>query len=418
MFRIKDALRALSIRWVISILLLVQFTYGLSTIAGTGNIFFNLHYLKINSVLDFDSTYLVVPGRITNGLQDERYTKEQVEEIYNKLKNHKDVISFGTYYADNIVLDTKTHPLDSRLIAEFTKTHVGFNDPFINTIVIDENYYRLLNLKLSSGHGFSAQDFRKNSTQEANILAGSYFKKYYKTGDLINDQYRIIGFLPDKYIVNNNTSNVYLKLDKAMILPMPEDRYNDYNLMLSRLHLTTILKLRPGANLEQLTQIIQFPGDDVKLSLRNLGEDIRHNIADNTYSEIPQMVLGLSFILFSVIGIVVTTMVSIMIRKREFGIKLALGESTLGIFSQITIENVIIGITGIGLSLVHFMWKYKRLLQFSREMNLASPLDLKMNGSILIIIFLVFMTIISISSFFVYLFLRRQELKSLIGGME
>ena len=42
---------------------------------------------------------------------------------------------------------------------------------------------------------------------------GSYFKKYFQVGDTINNQYTIIGFLPEnKFIVDNNTTNVYLKL--------------------------------------------------------------------------------------------------------------------------------------------------------------------------------------------------------------
>ena len=188
--------------------------------------------------------------------------------------------------------------------------------------------------------------------------------------------------------------------------------------MFTRLHLGTLLKLRPGANLDQLNQIIQLPGNTVNLGIKNLGEEIHQNVADNAYTEIPQLIIGFSFILFLVIGIVVTTIVSILIRKREFGIKLALGESTSGLLSQIIIENSIIGVAGMGLSLAHFNWKYKKLLQISSEINLASPLDFKLNGSILLIIFLILITIIVLSSFFVYLFIRKQEPKSLIGGME
>jgi putative ABC transport system permease protein len=421
MLKLKSALTALRKRWVISILLLVQITYGLSTITGSVNIFYNLFYLNSGSLLDLNSTYLVVPGRITTGTHEQNYNKEQVEQIYNRLSNNKDVISYGTYYEDNVILDRSTRPLDSKFVADLTKTKTGINglnDPMISAIVIDQNYYRLLDLQLKHGHGFSAQDFNKNSNQEVNVLVGSYFQKYYKIGDVINDKYKIIGFLPNKYIVNNNTTNTYLKLDRAMLIPMPEDRYNYYGSMFLRLHLGTILKLRQGADLEQLTPILQLPGNDVKLSLKNLGEDIRQNVADNAYTEIPQLVLGLSFIFLSVIGIVVTTIVSIIIRKREFGIKLALGESTQGIFSQIIIENSIIGVTGMGLSLAYFISKYRGLLQLSREMNLASPLDFKMNGSILFFDFLVLFMVIVLSSFVVYLFIRKVEPKSLIGGME
>lgn len=418
MFRIQSAIAALKNRWVISILLLIQFTYGLSTITGSVNIFYNLSYLNNQSILDLKSTYLVVPGKITNGFQKEKFNQQQVEDIYTQLGHNPDVISYGTYYEDNIMLDPSIGPLNNTMVADLTKTNLGYNEPSISAIVMDQNYYQLLDLKLEQGQGFSAQDFNKNRNENVDVLVGSYFKKYYKIGDVINGQYKINGFLPDKYIVNNNTSNIYQKLDRAMFIPMSKDIYNDYNSMFTRLHLGTVLSLREGADLEKLTQILRLRGNDVLLSLKNFGDEVRQNVRDNAFIEIPQLILGASFIIFSVIGIVVTTVVSIMIRKREFGIKLALGESKLGILGQISIENSIIGFTGVGLSLTHFLWKYNGLLRFSSEFNYASPLDYKLNGTILFFVFLVLFMIIMTSSCIVYLFIRRLEPKSLIGGME
>lgn len=418
MFRIQSAIAALKNRWVISILLLIQFTYGLSTITGSVNIFYNLSYLNNQSILDLKSTYLVVPGKITNGFQKEKFNQEQVKDIYTQIGNNPDVISYGTYYEDNIMLDPSVGPLNKTMVADLTKTHLGYNEPSISAIVMDQNYYQLLDLKLEQGQDFSAQDFNKNRNENVDVLVGSYFKKYYKIGDVINGQYQINGFLPDKYIVNNNTSNIYQKLDKAMFIPMSKDIYNDYNSMFTRLHLGTVLSLRDGADLEKLTHLLRLPGNDVLLSLKNFGDEVRQNVRENAFIEIPQLILGASFIIFSVIGIVVTTVVSIMIRKREFGIKLALGESKLGILGQISIENSIIGLAGAGLSLTHFLWKYNGLLRFSSEFNYASPLDYKLNGTILFFVFLVLFIVIMISSCIVYLFIRRLEPKSLIGGME
>lgn len=418
MFRIQSAIAALKNRWVISILLLIQFTYGLSTITGSVNIFYNLSYLNNQSILDLKSTYLVVPGKITNGFQKEKFNQEQVKDIYTQIGNNPDVISYGTYYEDNIMLDPSVGPLNKTMVADLTKTHLGYNEPSISAIVMDQNYYQLLDLKLEQGQDFSAQDFNKNRNENVDVLVGSYFKKYYKISDVINGQYQINGFLPDKYIVNNNTSNIYQKLDKAMFIPMSKDIYNDYNSMFTRLHLGTVLSLRDGADLEKLTHLLRLPGNDVLLSLKNFGDEVRQNVRENAFIEIPQLILGASFIIFSVIGIVVTTVVSIMIRKREFGIKLALGESKLGILGQISIENSIIGLAGAGLSLTHFLWKYNGLLRFSSEFNYASPLDYKLNGTILFFVFLVLFIVIMISSCIVYLFIRRLEPKSLIGGME
>ncbi|EBK2059973.1 ABC transporter permease, partial [Salmonella enterica subsp. enterica serovar Typhi] len=221
-----------------------------------------------------------------------------------------------------------------------------------------------------------------------------------------------------KYIVNNNSTNVYLNLNKAMLIPMPEDRYNNYDSMYSRLFYGTVLKLREGANLNELTRIIQLPESKVNISLNSLGKDVGENIKATFYAQIPQLILGCSFILFSIISIAITTIVSIMIRKREFGIKLALGESTRGILGQIIIENSIVGVMGTCLSLAYFISKFNRLLQKSSEFDMASVLDFKMNGPIFLLIFIILMTILVCSSYIVYPYIRKQEIKSLIGGME
>ncbi|MGM2836896.1 FtsX-like permease family protein, partial [Bacillus cereus group sp. Bce025] len=85
--------------------------------------------------------------------------------------------------------------------------------------------------------------------------------------------------------------------------------------------------------------------------LKSLGEEINEGVTLDSYSEIPQLIVGILFILFSIVGIVVTTIISILIRKREFGIKIVFGESKFGMFIQIVLENIIVAIVGLGMSL-------------------------------------------------------------------
>lgn len=416
MIKLKSAMKALKNRWVFSILLVIQFTLGLSTITYSVNFFYNMFFLKNHSIIDITSTYLITSD---NFIKEEDSSKEEVEEIYKKLEKNKDVISYGTYIEDNVEINSSTRPLDPKMIADLTNTRMQMEKPTIQAITIDKNYNSLLNLQITQGRGFSDQDFKNSRNDKTNILVGSYFKKYFSLGDVINNQYRIIGFLPeDQFIVNDNNSNTYQKLDKAMLIPMSADIENDYGSMLGRLQQSTILKLRPDADIDELNQIIQLKTDHSQMHLKNLAKDINQNVTDSSYSEIPQMILDLCFILFSIIGIVVTTMVSIMIRKREFGIKLVLGESKFGIFGQIILENTLIGIVGFGVSLAYFTWKASGALKLSNELNQASILDIKLNMLILFFVFLILLLIIVISNLIIFFTIRKLEPKSLIGGME
>ncbi|MCU5114072.1 ABC transporter permease [Bacillus wiedmannii] len=419
--RIKSAFIALKKRFLFSVLLLIQITFGLATITSSINVFYNLHHLndKSSSALNVDKTYLVTFERTTDRLQSNQFNKEQIQAVYNTIHQNKDVISYGTYEESLIEIESSNRPLQNNMIADLK--HKTFHDerPTVQTIVVDENYYKLLGLHLKPKEGFLHEDFPKNSEEKTKVLMGSYFKKYFQVGDTINNQYTIIGFLPEnKFIVDNNTTNVYLKLDYAMIMPMSSNRYENYEGMFLRLHQSTVLHLRKDADVKKLEESIQLKGNGGTFHLKNLGDEINIDVTLNSYSELPQLIVGILFILFSIVGMAVTTIVSILMRKREFGIKIVFGESKFGMFIQIVLENIIVAIAGLGMSIAYFSWRYGKLLQMSKDFKAVSALDFKLDMPILFLVFLFLLLIIIVSNVIVFLFIRKLEPKTLIGGME
>lgn len=419
--RIKSAFIALKKRFLFSVLLLIQITFGLATITSSINVFYNLHYLndKSSSVLNVDKTYLVTFEMTTDRLQSNQFNKEKIQAVYNTIHQNKDVISYGTYEERVIEIESSNRPFQNSMITDLK--HKTFHDerPTIKTIFVDENYYKMLHLPLKPEEGFSYDDFQKNSEEKTKVLMGSYFKKYFQVGDTINNQYTITGFLPEnKFIVNNNTTNTYLKLDYAMIMPMSFDRFEKYEAMFLRLHQSTVLYLQKGADVKKLEESIQLKGNGGTFHLKSLGDEINEDVTLNGYSEIPQLIVGILFIVFSIVGIVVTTIVSILMRKREFGIKIAFGESKFGMFIQIVLENIIVAITGLGMSIAYFSWRYGVLLQMSKDLKEATVLDFKLDMPILFLVFLFLLLIIIVSNVIVFLFIRKIEPKTLIGGME
>ncbi|HDR7287605.1 ABC transporter permease [Bacillus cereus group sp. Bc005] len=419
--RIKSAFIALKKRFLFSVLLLIQITFGLATITSSINVFYNLNYLndKSSSVLNGDKTYLVTFEMTTDRLQSNQFNKEKIQAVYNTIHQNKDVISYGTYEERVIEIESSNRPFQNSMITDLK--HKTFHDerPTIKTIFVDENYYKMLHLPLKPEEGFSYDDFQKNSEEKTKVLMGSYFKKYFQVGDTINNQYTITGFLPEnKFIVNNNTTNTYLKLDYAMIMPMSFDRFEKYEAMFLRLHQSTVLYLQKGADVKKLEESIQLKGNGGTFHLKSLGDEINEDVTLNGYSEIPQLIVGILFIVFSIVGIVVTTIVSILMRKREFGIKIAFGESKFGMFIQIVLENIIVAITGLGMSIAYFSWRYGVLLQMSKDLKEATVLDFKLDMPILFFVFLFLLLIIIVSNVTVFLFIRKLEPKTLIGGME
>ncbi|HFJ9405453.1 TPA: ABC transporter permease, partial [Bacillus paranthracis] len=391
MMKIKSAFLALKKRLLFSVLLLIQITFGLATITSSINVFYNLHHLndKSSSVLNVDKTYLINFETTADRSQSNKFNKEQIQEVYKTIQQNKDVISYGTYEQRVIEIESSNRPLQTSMINDLKHKTYHDDRPTIKTIFVDENYYKLLHLPLKFEEGFLHEDFQKNSEEKTKVLMGSYFKKYFQVGDTINNQYTITGFLPEnKFIVNNNTTNTYLKLDYAMIMPMSSNRYEKYEAMFLRLHQSTVLYLQKGADIKKLEESIQLKGNDGTFYLKSLGEEINEGVTLDSYSEIPQLIVGILFILFSIVGIVVTTIISILMRKREFGIKIAFGESKFGMFIQIVLENIIVAIVGLGMSLVYFSWRYGALLQMSKDIKTVTVLDFKLDMPILFLVFL------------------------------
>lgn len=130
MMRIKSAFLALKKRFLFSVLLLIQITFGLATIASSINVFYNLHHLndKSSSALNVDKTYLVTFERTTDRLQSNQFNKEQIQEVYKTIHQNKDVISYGTYEESLIEIESSNRQLQNSMIADLKPQRFTMKD--------------------------------------------------------------------------------------------------------------------------------------------------------------------------------------------------------------------------------------------------------------------------------------------------
>ncbi|HDZ1863756.1 TPA: ABC transporter permease, partial [Bacillus anthracis] len=134
--RIKSAFIALKKRFLFSVLLLIQITFGLATITSSINVFYNLHYLndKFSSVLNGDKTYLVTFERTTDRLQSNQFNKEKIQAVYNTIHQNKDVISYGTYEERVIEIESSNRPFQNSMITDLKNKTFHDERPTIKTI--------------------------------------------------------------------------------------------------------------------------------------------------------------------------------------------------------------------------------------------------------------------------------------------
>lgn len=97
----------------------------------------------------------------TDRLRSDQFNKEQIQQIYNKIQQNKDVISFGTYEERIIELESSNRLLKNSMLADLKNKTFHDERPTINSILVDENYYRLLDFLSKMVKGFHAKIFKK-----------------------------------------------------------------------------------------------------------------------------------------------------------------------------------------------------------------------------------------------------------------
>lgn len=418
MNRIQQIFISLKSRWFFILLILIQLTIGMAVLTMTASYLLNLKSLKNNSVLNLDSTYLLV-GAEQVEKESWKYSEKDVDQIYQNLRNHPDVQGIGTYQTGSIILDKDNRTMDSRLLEDLTDRRMAEMGPMIETLLVDEFYEQnFLELNIE-GQRFTKDDFRKKSGETLPVLAGPYFKEYFKIGDTINGEYVIRGFLPEnKYIVDNNTTDLYKKLDRLMITPMPVDLYTDPVNKLIRLGKGTVLKLNPLPNLAALNRIIQVKDSLDPMKLKSFGDEVRKVYDEDVDDIVPTLIFGAAFLLLLVIGIVMTTIILIRMKKREIGIRLAIGESKRSFFFQLLLENTLILVTGMAMGVLTYTISYGEVLEEIKRSSMASARDIKIDFFTLFYIAIFLFVIMAAVNYFIYLYIRRLEPKTLIGGMD
>ncbi|AZB41558.1 ABC transporter permease [Bacillus sp. FJAT-42376] len=417
MFRIKRALLAIKKRWVLSLLLLLQFTIGLSILTGAASLFNSIFYIKnsANSMLDPAYTYLPLYENLDPA--SNQLKKEEMDEVFKRLEANKDVKAYGTYSQEIIPLDKTTAVFKKEMLEELTIGPLSESDPMVRALVIDENYSRFLNLSLSEGKGFSSRDFETGGTI-TNVIAGSFFKKYFQVGDTIHNQYKIIGFLPEnQFIVYVNFSNAYQKSDKLMLLPMPVERAADPDDLLIRLKQNTVLQLRENADLTKLKREMKLDRTDGKATINHMEKAISDTVRNALSNKIPLFIASIGVLFFSITGIVITSIVSMKMRKREFGIRMAVGESKAGILVQLALENVFIAIAGFGLSQLYFYCKNQVFFQLSSQLDDVYASSLTYNTPVVLTDLGGLLCLLFVSNLIVFFFLRKLEPRSFTGGI-
>ena len=280
-----------------------------------------------------------------------------------------------------------------------------------NILGIDKNLLSYNAFNVIKGRNFTLEDF--NDRENLPIILGYNFKDKFKLNENINinnKNYKVVGFLKKDSIFLQE-GNIFIdklkNLDNYFLIPIFFDELDDINkVAFMQSYLFTIIK--------DNTEILQKINDKIKyFSLEYEVKPFKQTVTElygqtKGFAKI-KMINSLLLLLVSLSGIISNAILSIMNRKREFGILMALGASKKNIIIQVILENVLILIGAFILSFVHFSFLGRHL--FGGILNVSISFYNIGTTTLILFILLLIISLIIIKSMFKF------SLKDLIGGM-
>ncbi|MGM9978517.1 MAG: ABC transporter permease [Clostridium sp.] len=388
MFYLKDILYGIKARKKTNILIIVQLAFTLFISYSILQIYFSGAILSSNNKWafnDIDNIFLINGDSNAVIGNNELYMKS-IEKVKEKKLG---TIGFycSTYISLNNIFDE-----NSRV--------VGLN--------VSKDYYDMLNKNLISGKGFSLDDFELTSKDVIPIILGKDYKSKCNINDIVEDnnsrqKYLVVGFFKsNKYLAESNyelTMNINLK--NSFIIPMNETEVMNTN--------DAIIKFNNNKDSNIKIDNIIF---------KNMKETIKsdvNNFFNSNKQWLPFLIIS---IIVALIGIIISTILSIISRKREFGIRMVLGESRNRILLKVTIENIILSILA---SIFATLFTYIININFIKATSsttLESIIFIKFNMQFFIPIIFIIIMIIFTTSFILFEITKKVEPKELIGGID
>lgn len=438
-----EAVKSLSKRRVSTILLILQFIIGFSTLFGFATVYNSIFQFSnsFKDIADTNKTSFMYNstriGSLSRGIQQPDY-----DDFYKYIQGNNDIKSFGTYTYCNKLLDLNTLNPSEKL--QLANKLYSFNGIKINNIsgnveniganllVIDQGLNNFIKIPIDQGNNFNLNDFNKNNNEMRDILLGSIFEKYFKVGDIITlqsnkkEQFKISGFIKNNaYFYNNGVgiTSSLINLNSILVVPINKEEEADKRMFELRIKNGLLVQLKDNVDFQDASKKINLKAQQLRLSEHNEKlNDILKVITDNFIKDnLSQIIIGMFFCVFSSVGLITSLIVTIYIKKREIGIRIAYGASTFNIFNSLFLEMFfVLIISFIGAIIEYLIEKKGSIILIKRQLAYLSITGIY--GSIdvlaLIQIFTVVMLILTIISLIVLNLLKKLQPKDLIGGME
>lgn len=241
--------------------------------------------------------------------------------------------------------------------------------------VVSANYFDVLQVKPILGRGFLPDEDKTAGVNHVVVLSHSFWQRRMasdpnivgKTVQLNNRAYEVIGVAPDYFV----GTKFALALDFWTPISMAEELRRDTGLLAERDNhwMNAIGRLKPGVSVEQsaaefatiTTRLNQAYPDTRALTTKG---QVNSEI-DGRWEEMGPVFKSASAIAIAIVGLILliacANVANLMLaraagRRKEIGIRLALGANRARLVRQLLTESMLLSIAGGGLGLLLAFW--------------------------------------------------------------
>lgn len=392
---LKTILKSMFKNKIISIFLIVEFTITifLSLEAIETYTIVNTKRKTIHNMFDTKNT-IVIKMTATDG---DNFFKTYFD-ILDKLKTINGVERVGYYN----VQDTDREVRDN---LGNIKEYVFVNEDMLDIIHIKDNKGKIMPRHILNQSNIQdglypiiTGELLKAKNKSIDISIGSEYKKTYKSVTVLENNLQF----PGKNYMEDATVN----LNKSVVLIIPNDGIKSNSLF------RTFVKCNNKSTNKVKDSIYKrFNDKGIKVDVRIVEDDLNNYIKEKESSFIAQFKITICLAFFSILGTVVTLILSVNRRKREFGIRMSSGASKFYLLRLVYGEVMMIIVISYMISLAIYSSQRANTLNILglKVYQLFSPwFSIKYLLCVFALIFLVSCTVIKT--------ILKMQPRELIGG--
>lgn len=448
----REIINSLKKRKVFSILTIIQLTVVMLLLLHSITSYrtFSYNIIKTNQLLNTDNVMVFDNEKMYNEAEGNT-NKIKLLNLYNYAKNNIDIDGYGTFLTSTVTLiqankeEYKNNELIKYLCNSVkTKTigeeEIPIGDVIIDDLdgktsvlvpssIIDEGFNKMAHISVIKGRGFKKGDFNLNSQDTIPIILGYKYKNVVRIGDKIKmyslvsktreyTTYEVIGILKKDTTLPTGGGNLLAltqNMDYGVIRPVCKGFYDIPLNVHFAVGLNFIYEINNTVRKKEIINDFNSKIKELNLDFKSIPiskeiEDYKSNKKEIYSSFILKTILLGIFIQG---GLISAFAMYVLLRKTEFGIRIAAGATKWQLVKMIFGEVLVLLFISSVISIITFIFILNKfyILQVSAQIY---RFDYIVVLQVLFIVILVSLVSAAVPA---YRILKLQP-KDLIGGME